>query len=217
MILLLAPGASARDEKNPTTCPATSQSREWSATCFNITESGRRIKQQYRNKVVYDRKGYAAIVIAAPPELIVVNRRGIVVDLEIAHLRTPAFDFEAGDAPGDIARFGRFVGHRGHAKKFKCGYYRTGHFQVLVPPVYDQCDGFNDGTGLVCIGCISHCESGDCHESDFVGGEGLLINEKNEILKRFLLPTKPLCSAKESKNGSNKNCRPRPHDPFSEL
>ena len=217
MIFLVAPCVFAKDTPQPQPCPATNQSQQWSATCFETTKAGRKIKNQYRNKVVFDRKGYAALIIASPPELVVVNRRGVAVKPTMAHLRSPDFDFEAGDAAGDIARFGRLVGFQGKAKKFKCGYYRTGRFQVLVPPLYDHCDSFNDGTALVCIGCTNPCETGDCHETDFVGGDGLIVNEKNEVLKRFALPTTPLCSRDKSKAGSDKNCRARPDDPFSRL
>lgn len=215
-IFLVVPCAFAKDKPHHP-CPATNQRQEWSATCFETTKAGRQIQKQYRKKVVFDRRGYAAIVIASPPELVVVNRRGFLVAPEMAHLRSPDFDFEAGDVPGDIANFGRLVGFNSEAKKFKCGYYRTGQFRVLVPPVYNLCDPFKGGTALVCIGCTSPCDTGDCHESDFVGGGGLVVNEKNEVLKRFALPTLPLCSRENSKVGSDKNCRARPDDPFSPL
>jgi hypothetical protein len=218
-ILMLSSGALAKATPPEDPCPAMSKSREWSGTCFDTTKAGRRIKEQYRKKLVFDRKGFAAIVITTPPELVAVNRSGMVVKLDEAHLSGSDFSFEAGDADGDVVRFGYRVTSGDRANRFKCGYYRTGRFQVLVAPVYDECDVFGEGSALVCIGCTNHCEGGDCHQTDFIGGEGLVINEENEVLRRFPLPTLPLCSAskKSQKKSGDQNCRPRPFDPFSEL
>lgn len=193
-------------------CPYASKTREWDASCFELTKTERTVKKQHRNKLVFDRKGFATLIITSPPELIAINRRGLVVELKEAHLSK--FEFEPGDE-GHLARFAYPTGQVHKAKKFRCGYYRVGQFQVLVPPVYDQCDSFNKGTALVCLGCRSHCDSGDCHVPDFVGGEGLVINENNEILRRFALPSIPLCSGDKDKASEEKPCRPRPPDPFA--
>jgi hypothetical protein len=212
MIALLSSSAFATAALPAPSCPATNTSREWSAACFDTAATGRQVKKEHRSKVVFNRKGIAVIIITAPPELVAVNRRGAVINLSQAHLA--GFDFEPSDA--SITRFGYFAGNGSKKNAFKCGYYRQPRFEVIAAPVYDQCDTFSKGTALVCIGCVDHCPHGDCHETDFVGGEGLVINEKNEILRRFALPTMPLCEDSKDKGNGEKPCRPRPPDPFAE-
>lgn len=194
-------------------CPYASTTREWDTSCFDLTNAQRKVKKQHRNKLAFNRQGFATIIISSPPELVAINRRGFLVELREAHLSK--FSFEPGEK-GEVARFAYATNYARKATQFRCGFYRVGHFQVLVPPVYDQCDSFSRGTALVCLGCTSHCPSGDCHETDFVGGEGLVINEKNEILRRFALPTMPLCEDSKDKGNGEKPCRPRPPDPFAE-
>jgi hypothetical protein len=194
-------------------CPLTSKDRVWSAACFDATETGRKIKKSHRKKVVFDRKGFAAIVIAAPPELIAVSRRGMVVAVNRARLG--GFDFEPSD--DEIARFGYLAGATAETSKFICGFYRRKPFAVLVPPVYDECDSFKKGAALVCMGCADHCPGGDCHENNWAGGQGLVINEKNEVLRKVALPSIPLCSGDKDKASEEKPCRPRPPDPFAEV
>lgn len=212
-IVLVFFGSVAQASAVEDPCPKTSKSREWAATCFEHTDSGRQIKNQFRKNLVLDRKGFAAIVITTPPELVSVNRQGKVVELKMAHLRGANFDFEPGDEEGDIVRFGYERDRLDKTPAFKCGYYRTGKFAVLVPPVYDVCDAFSEGSALVCFDCTSHCDSGDCHESDITGGEGLVINEKNEILKKIQLPSLPLCAHGSPKQTGAAKCRPRSVSP----
>lgn len=193
-------------------CPVTSKSLQWSSACFDTTITGRQIKKQHRRKIAFDRNGFAVIVIAAPLEMVAVNRHGTIVKLNRSHLSN--FDFEPTD-DGEIARFDYKWLYAKKTKQFKCGYYREGRFHVLVPPVYDQCDSFDKGTAQVCLGCTSHCPGGDCHENNWAGGEGLVINENNETLSRFALPSTPLCSGDKDKASEEKPCRPRPPDPFA--
>ena len=195
-------------------CPKTSESREWAAACFERILNGRQVKKHFRNRLIFNRKGYAPIVITAPPELVSVTRQGKVVELKMAQLRGSDFDFEPGDGEGDIVRFGYPKARADKTPGFKCGFYRTGKFEILVPPIYDVCDSFNNGSALVCFDCTSHCESGDCHESDITGGEGLVINERNEVLKRIQLPSLPLCAHGSSEETTTTKCRPRPVSPF---
>jgi hypothetical protein len=131
MILMLFSGALANATPPEDPCPAMSKSRQWSATCFDATKAGRRVKEQYRKNLVFERKGFAAIVIATPPELVAVNRRGMVVKLDKAHLSRSDFHFEAADAAGDIVRFSYYVISGDGAKEYKCGYHRAGRLQIL--------------------------------------------------------------------------------------
>lgn len=184
-------------------CPLTSKSREWGVTCFEETKVGRQIKAQFRKNVVLDRKGYAAIVIKDPAELVIVNRRSKVVRLTKAHLGD--FTFEPSD--NAVARFGYLGPNAEKTGESKCGYYRRGgRFKVLVPPVYDQCDQFDDGKTVVCIGCANYCESGDCHVTEFIRGEGMVINTKNQVLKRFPLPSLPRCGDDSPKATAEGKC-----------
>jgi len=208
-------GACAQASQIADPCPDTRTSREWLATCFTPTATGRQVNKPLLKRIKFNRKGYAAIVITAPPELVSVNRRGQVVVLKEEHL--DGFSFEPGDGEGEIARFGYLSKSVDGKILSKCGFYRTGQFKVIIPPVYDECESFNKGSALVCVGCTSHCPSGDCHESDITGDEGLVINEKNEIIKRIQLPSLPLCSHGIRKDAHDAKCRLRPVDPFFEI
>ena len=204
-LLLLALTASAEAMSVDDPCPKTSTSIEWSDVCFKTTKAGRQVQQQYRKNLVFDRKGFAAVVITAPAQLVAVNRRGKVVRTSRNNLS--GFSFEPSDHP--IARFGYVVASSGDRADFKCGFFQRGkNFKVMVPPVYDQCDEFVDGKALVCIGCTSHCESGDCHETDFIHGEGLVITSKNEVLRRFPLPLLPRCARGAAEQTGQATCRP---------
>ena len=203
MIVVMAAGALANAKAAHDPCPLTSKNREWSATCFDETKVGRQIKTQFRKSVVLDKEGYAAIVIKSPAELVIVNRQSNVVRLTKAHLA--AFTFEPSD--NTVARFSYLGPNAEKTGESKCGYYRRGgRFKVLVPPVYDQCDQFDEGKAVVCIGCTNYCESGDCHETEFIGGEGIVINATNKVLKRFALPSLPRCGDDNPKATASGKC-----------
>lgn len=180
----------ARAMASDAPCPPTKERREWSAACFEEAHGIRKIKQQHLQSVEFDNKGYAAIVITVPPELVAVNRQGKVVRVNEARLS--GFSFEPGDGYSGIARFGYVVPDAKIRHQFKCGYYQLRPFRILAPPRYDYCDGFNEGTALVCFGCINHCEDGDCHVPHLINGEALVINEKNEVIRKIELPSLPL-------------------------
>lgn len=218
LALFLLFGAPARAAAAGEPCPVTSISREWSATCFDTGPGGRKVKTQFLSRVRFGRQSHAALIILSPSELVFVNRRGTLVRLQRKYLDQLDFDFEP--AEGAIGRFGYLVGKGTPALRFKCGFYRRSNYEVLVAPIYDECDSFNDGTALVCLGCKDYCDSGDCHDSNFAGGEGLVINEKHEILERFPLPSLPLCRSDAEASaveGDSPKCRPRPPNPFDKL
>jgi hypothetical protein len=202
IVVVMSTAGTANAAASGDPCPLTSKSRQWSSACFDTAMTGRQIKHPYRRKIVFDRSGFAVIVIASPLEMVVVNRRATIVPLKRAHLTN--FDFEPGDN-GEIVRFDYKWKYAKKTGQFKCGYYRAGHFQILVPPVYDECDAFAKGSARVCIGCADHCPGGDCHENNWAGGEGLVINEQNEVLRKFALPLIPLCSADKAKPGGEKS------------
>ena len=163
--------------------------------------------------VQFDRNGYAAIVITAPPELVAVNRQGKVVRVNRARL--PGFRFEPRDQSSTIARFGYVVPNAKIKHQFKCGYYQAGPFRIVAPPRYDYCDAFNEGKALVCFGCINHCENGDCHEPDLINGEALVINDRNEVIRTIQLPSLPLCSDDDPPKMNPAQCRARHADPLN--
>lgn len=118
--------------------------------------------------------------------MIAVSKTGKVTPVIKTHLR----DFVFRRPKREIERFG-YVGNYGDKDyRFKCGYYRVTKFQVLVPPVYDLCAPMNDGRALVCNDCVHNCDvsGGDCDMPNFLGREGLIINERNEILQKVELP-----------------------------
>jgi hypothetical protein len=222
MIAVLCGGAAAQAAPQHDPCAVTSKSRLWSAACFDATAAGRHVKQENRKHIRFGRNSVATIVIAVPPELVAVNRHGKVVKLKKAHLADFSFEPAQGEVKRwEIARFGYDVKNASGGRDFKCGYYRTGRFDVVIPPVYDECDYFDKGKAMVCIGCSDHCPSGDCHKTDYVGGEALIINEQHAILKRFVLPTVPLCeygrAAPTVSPSGEPLCRPGPPDPFAQV
>ena len=158
-------------------------------------------------------------MVAAPAELLGVDRRGRAVQLKKSDLGDFWFEpVETGEA--EIARFWYQPGKGSSANWTKCGYYRTGGRRIVVPPLYDQCSSFDKGSALVCLGCRNHCEGGDCHVDEFIGGEGLVLNEQNQVQKRFALPTIPKCSASNrnpEEKSTNATACTKVSDPFSDF
>lgn len=184
-------------------CPRTSVDRVWASECFEKSDGILKVKKPFRKNVVQGAGKFTAVVLADSLQLVTIARDGSVrpVTNDVA----PGFDFEPGD--GEIARFGYFARPGRGESVLKCGYYKGPDLQVIIPPVYDQCGPLKNGTALVCLGCTSHCESGDCHDTDFVGGRGFIINEKNQIIERIELPTLPLCTKKIKDIKVGVNCR----------
>ncbi|QYF92254.1 hypothetical protein KY495_16005 [Massilia sp. PAMC28688] len=184
-------------------CPLTNVNRVWSGKCFDTTRAVRTVKKEFRKNLVIGRERSTSVVISNPPELVTILRNGTV--LRHRYGQVLEFDFEPTD--GETGRFGYLAKDANNETISKCGYYERAPFRVLVPPIYDQCKSFKDGHALVCIGCTSQCDSGDCHDSDFVGGQGYIINDKNEVLEEVELPALPLCSSKGSPIRAGINCR----------
>ena len=211
--LLFAPFAWAGVEGVEDGCPRTSSDRQWASACFEQTKSGRKIKSSYLHQVVFERRAFAVIVIESPAELVVLNRRGTVIKTRQSHLRE--FQFEPGD--GDISRFGYVQESAETGRRFRCGYYQRERSNIVIAPIYDACAPFHGDTAAVCLGCSDYCPGDDCHENQFLGGEGLQINRKNEILRRFPLPLLPRCRG-PAQGPSERECRPNDSDdPFSRL
>lgn len=220
--MLLGAGCYASSAQADEQCAKTTVNRQWSASCFEHVDSGRRVKKEFRKNIVVDRSGVAVVVIDAPAEIVAVSKRGRVVPLWEAHLS--GFGFEPSD--GEVARVSYLWKTQTGEQASKCGYFEGRHTNILVPPIYDGCESFRDGSAQVCLACTLHCPSGDCHELEFIGGEGMLINKNNEVLKRFALPTLPKCRQHgKPRNadvpGEDKDCIPQSRverdDPFTKL
>ncbi len=172
-LILLCTACAASATESP--CPSTRSNEQWSAACFDATGAVRRVKPQYLRNIVPNKSGMAVIVIAEPFEVVAVDRRGVVVVPGIAS----AGDFDYPHAEGGIGRF--YAGG-------KCGYFRSGSFQVVVPPEYAACRAFREGEALACRDCMRYCTDEDCHDSKFVGGQGFVFDARGRRLRQFALP-----------------------------
>jgi hypothetical protein len=192
-----------------TNCPSTKTNVRWSAACFMVEGETRRVKPQFRKRVVPEESGFAVISIDETLERLAVDRRGVVVVAGIAWTG----DFDYPDAEGGVGRF---------TVKGKCGYFKASSFKIVVPPIYDVCEAFHDGTAAVCKNCVRYCMDLDCHLSRFVGGEGYILDPRGRVLRRFAPP--PLERAcgragvaeagQPSKNSASLRCNEDPGDPF---
>lgn len=156
-------------------CPSTQSNDEWSAECFETTDGKRRVKPQYRKSIVPNKFGKAVIVVGGPFEVLAVDRLGLVV---VPNIRTSG-DFDYPKAEAGIGRF---------SSDGKCGYFRTGSFKVIVPPAYEECMPFHEGTALACRDCKRYCTSGSCEDSTVVGGQGFVFDDKGRLQRQFALP-----------------------------
>jgi hypothetical protein len=189
--------------KNPT-CLKT----QWTEACFDHTAVGRRIKPQYLKRIRFQRNGFAVLHLKSG-ETIAVDKKGRVV---VPGIVTGNYDFR--DAEGGIAMFS--IPAKNSTSKFdryNCGYFQLSNFEIIIPPVYNRCDDFQNQKAYVCTNCRHDCV--DCNSVRYYGGEGFVINTKNEILQRITLPKLPLCSTVEGVGGypENQPCRPESSQP----
>jgi len=158
-------------------CPDTRLGQDWSPKCFETLGSRRQVKQAYRSKLHFDRRGFVTVRIEDPLELVAVNRQGTVVVPGIYFWG----DFDYPNAYGGISRFSVPSG----AQARKCGYFEDTTFAVIVPPLYDNCSSFQDGEATVCNGCTKVCTDEDCHDSRFLGGDSLLtLDAKGRTIRK---------------------------------
>lgn len=180
-----------------TECPKS----EWTAGCFYDSADGRRLKPEYLKRVKFQRNGFAVLYLD-PNESVAINRNGKVVIPGIV-----SGQFHYTEAEDGIAAF--YANGRQHDESFstKCGYFQISNFSVVIPPVYDICGRFYRKKAYVCVNCELDCT--DCHSYEYYGGEGFVINRKNEVLRRVTLPKIPRCSTVEGRGGfpANQPCR----------
>jgi hypothetical protein len=189
-------------------CPQPGQG-DWAAACFWHTEHGRQIKPAYLHNVHFDAGGHAVLRIAESFELVAVDRRGAVVVPDIFYLT----DFDYPRPRGHLARF---------REGGKCGYFDVRNFKIVIPAAYDQCMSFRDGRGRACVDCKAYCTDPDCHDSIFVGGKGLDLDDRGRVAREFALPPLALaCPGKQPgalrQQGSGSvwlNCPGDPGAPF---
>lgn len=156
-------------------CPSTQSNEHWSAECFEAIGGKRRVKPQYRKNIVPNKFGKAVIIVGGPFEVLAVDRQGVVVVPGI--YVSGDFDF-----PKAEAGIGRFYSGG------KCGYFRSGSFEVIVPPTYEACMPFHEGTALACRDCKRYCTAGSCEDSTVVGGQGFVFDGKGRLKRQFALP-----------------------------
>lgn len=164
-------------------CPSTDLNMEWSAQCFEGRGDSRQIKQEYIKNLKLNRYGMTTILIAAPRELVAVDRLGKVVIPGIRH----AGDFDYPKARFGIGRF--YSSDDAGGQQTRCGYFESGRFRIIVPARFDHCEPFQESQALACTECVSYCSEPDCQNSVLVGGQGTIIGRNGVIQKTFSLPT----------------------------
>jgi hypothetical protein len=153
-------------------------SNEWSGRCFQEAAGERRVKAAYIRNIVADKFGYATIVIAAPRELVAVNRRGVVVVPGIYHIG----DFDYPDAEAGIGRYEVTVKNERGVSTAKCGYFRSPAFKIVIPATYDECHPFREGVASACTDCQRYCTEYECQNSVFVGGRNVVLDGANKVV-----------------------------------
>lgn len=157
-------------------CPPAERQEAWAASCFGHTAQGRQVKPAYRGRIAPDRSGHFLILIDEPSELVAVDRLGMVVVPGIAH----AGDFDY--RPGRIG----LVRYRSGGK---CGYFDARSFQIRIPAIYDQCLAVREEQpAVVCNACQMACTEPECQNGILIGGQGLELDARNRVLRRYALP-----------------------------
>jgi hypothetical protein len=172
LLLLFSVGWARADDMQ---CGANQGEGRWTAACFEGDGSTRRVKPQFRARIVPNKFGMAVIVLHEPFEVVAVDRSGRVVVPGIAS----AGDRDYPEAEQGVGRF--------YSGK-KCGYFKSGTFKVLVPAEYDACHPFFEGRAAACKECVRYCTEEGCQDSTFVGGTAYVFNAGGRILKQYALP-----------------------------
>ena len=194
----IASGNPANAATRKETCPKA----EWTKACFDHTAAGRRIKGRYLNRIKFQKNGFAVIHLD-PYETVAVNKKGDVV---VPGIVSGNYDYR--DAKDCIAMFSIPAKNATSSfNRYNCGFFRLSDFKIIVPPVYNRCEGFHNQTAYVCKNCRPDCI--ECNVVAYYGGEGFVINKNNDILRRVSLPKLPLCTTVEGVGGYPKNqpCR----------
>ena len=165
-------------------CPSTKTGGEWSAQCFTGKGGGRKVKLRYLKRIDANRHGMAVVIIAAPREMVAVDRRGAVVLPNIRHTG----DFDYPTAEHGVGRFAVNVAGEDEPPVFKCGYFKAEQFSIVAPAQYDQCGPVRQGEGQACTDCVRYCTDPDCHDSVFVGGKGVVLAPDGAILRTYTPP-----------------------------
>lgn len=175
--------------------------KKWTETCFENAADGRRLKPQYLKRVKFQRNGFAVLYLDAV-ESVAINRKGRVV---IPGIVSGEFDYT--ESEDGIALFYAKKPEKGDNNTARCGYFQLSNFKVVIPPVYNICERFYRQKAHVCVNCGLDCT--DCQSYRYYGGEAFVINKKNEVLKRIVLPKIPRCSTVEQRGGfpPNQPCR----------
>lgn len=178
-------------------CPKT----EWIPGCFYESADGRRLKPEHLKRVKFQRNGFAVLTLG-DGESVAINRKGVVVVPGIV-----SGQFHYTEAEGGIAAFYANSRKNDDNRSSKCGYFQLSDFSVVIPPMYSICGRFYRKKAYVCVNCELDCA--DCHSYEYYGGEGFVINKKNDVLRRVTLPKIPRCSTVEDRGGFPKNqpCR----------
>jgi hypothetical protein len=179
----------------------TCSNAKWTELCFEKSANIRRLKSEYINRVNFQPNGFAVLYIDAS-ESVAINRKGEVVIPGIV-----SGDFDYTEAEQGVVAFYATKGSFNNRKSSRCRYFQLSNFRIVVPPIYNIWSRFHKQKAYVCIDCELDCV--DCHNFDYFGGEGFIINKRNQILKRISLSKIPRCSTVEGRGGFPKDqpCR----------
>jgi hypothetical protein len=192
---------------------------DWSADCFETRKNVRQVKAGFIKNLRVNQHGMTTILIAAPRELVAVDRKGKLVIPGIRHTG----DFDYPHAHHGIGRF--YSSSAPDKKQVHCGYFEAERFRVIVPASYDHCEPFKNGRALACTDCESYCSEPDCQDSVLVGGQGSMIGSDGNTQKIFTLPTlETVCArpdlvriSKLSTGAAMLRCLSGPDNPFNEM
>lgn len=198
-------------------CPPTNKSIEWSAQCFERQGDARRVKPEFVKRIKTNKYGVATILVD-PLELVAVNSKGKVL---VAGIRNTG-DFDYPRAYKGIGRFYPNGNNHDRKPEQKCGYFESKRFTVVVPAEYDHCKAFHKDEAIACTDCEQYCTDQDCHDTVFIGGQGVALGTDGRVKKTFALPTlETICEKPEllrlSEPGAATRvlqCAPGENNPF---
>lgn len=171
---LVLPSLTVTQAEEP--CPASRNSEldDWYSECFEMHGTIRQVKKKHLHKLRFNKYGFATIgIIEGLPEIVAVNKKGIVV---IPGIRWGSRDYPS--SPGGVSRFYT-------RDDYKCGYFKLSNFSIIVPAIYDNCLAFWEGEGIACNNCVGYRSSWDFSFGGYYGNDSsFTFNKSGKLIKK---------------------------------
>ena len=202
-------------------CPATNRHIPWESACFSGQDAERFVRPEFVKNIFVNEAGVAIVEIDRPIELLAVDSQGKV---KMPHI----FQTGASDFPFAVRGLSRFLVTSTLADgstASKCGYFDNISYKIAIPAIYDECLAFGEGTAQACNDCKRYCTESDCQSSILVGGNGVVLDSANKVVRRIEKKTlDTACNGHPpdkiillARNQSYLQCPERATSPFQQL